>query len=93
MLLDCLIRLGRDDTEPINRDLGTVAQDYAGLSLNKSDPYRLRYGELIGLSAEAWTETEVGFWTYAAGDVIATLQVAKRQRSIARAVTNCLRCQ
>ena len=82
MLLDCLIRLGRDDTEPINRDLGTVAQDYAGLSLNKSDPYRLRYGELIGLSAEAWTETEVGFWTYAAGDVIATLQVAKRQFQI-----------
>ena len=84
MLSDQLIRLGRIDAEPINRDLGAVASDYCpGVQLNKSDPYRLRYGELIGLPASAWADTELGFWTYAACDPIATLLVAQRQFAIA----------
>jgi len=85
MLLDCLIRLGRIDAEPINRDLGTVAAEYCpGVQLDKSDPYRLRYGELIGLAVTAWPDVEQGFWTYAACDPIATLKVAQRQFQIAQ---------
>jgi DNA polymerase I-like protein with 3'-5' exonuclease and polymerase domains len=84
MLLDCLIRLGQTDAEPINRDLGTVAAQYCGLKLDKQDPYRLRYGELIEPSAFAWRNVEPGFWKYAAKDPIATLQVAQRQFQISQ---------
>ena len=78
MLLDQLIRLAQIDTEPINRDLATVAAEYCpGVHLDKADPYRLRYGELIGLPAEAWEDMEPGFWQYAARDPIATLMVAQ----------------
>jgi hypothetical protein len=84
MLLDSLIRLARTDEEPINRDLGTVSFEYCGLRLNKDDPYRLRYGELIDMPATEWPDTELGFWTYAAADPIATLQLAQRQCAISR---------
>jgi hypothetical protein len=84
MLLDALIRLGRIDAEPRNRDLGTVAAHYCpGILLNKSDPFRLRYSELIGLSVADWSRTEPGFWNYAAADPVATLLVAQRQFQIA----------
>jgi hypothetical protein len=75
MLLDCLIRLARTDAEPTNRDLGTVAAEYCGLKIDKSDPYRMRYGELIGIPSAAWRTTDPGFWAYAVKDPIATLQV------------------
>ena len=84
MLLDMLIRLGRIDAEPISRNLAVVAAEFCGLELNKADPYRLRYGELIGLSAADWCNTEQGFWTYAAKDPIATLKVAQQQFQIAQ---------
>ncbi len=63
--------------------MGTVAAEYCGLKLNKNDPFRLRYAELIGLPTAAWRNTELGFWTYAACDPIATLRVARRQFQIA----------
>jgi len=88
MLLDCLIRLAQTDAEPINRDLGTIAAEYCGLQIDKQDPYRLRYGELIGLPAFAWRNTDPGFWHYAAKDPIATLQVAQRQFQIAQELIN-----
>jgi hypothetical protein len=34
MILDCLIRLAKDDAEPINRDLGTVAAEYCKLKID-----------------------------------------------------------
>ena len=79
MILDCLLRLAESDAEPINRDLGTVAAEYCGLKIDKQDPFRLRYGELLDMSATAWQNTDPGFWKYAAKDPIATLQVAQRQ--------------
>lgn len=83
MLLDNLIGLARTDEEPISRDLATIAAEYCpGLLLDKDDPYRLRYGELIGLPAAAWPSTEPGFWQYAACDPVATLKIAQRQISI-----------
>ena len=83
MLGDALIRLAKIDSEPINRDLGKVAAEYCGLQIDKADPFRLRYGELIGLPAAAWPDTQPGFWTYAACDPIATLQVCQAQARIA----------
>src|SRR5439155_251509 len=48
MVLDMLIRLARDDAYPVPRDLAAVAQSAAGLSIRKDDPYRMRYGEIVG---------------------------------------------
>jgi DNA polymerase family A len=84
MLLDCLIRLAQSDAEPINRDLGTVAAEYCRLEIDKQDPFRTRYGELVDLPASAWKDTDPGFWQYAAKDSIATLQIAQRQFQIAQ---------
>ena len=70
MLLDQLVRLGRDDTSPRDRDLGAVAAEHAGLELDKADPYRLRYAEFIG---QDWGCVDRGFFDYAIKDPIATL--------------------
>ena len=53
-----------------------------GIELDKSDPYRLRYAELIGLPASAWEQTPAGFWSYAAADPVATLLVALSTRHV-----------
>jgi DNA polymerase I-like protein with 3'-5' exonuclease and polymerase domains len=77
MLLDGLLRLARDDSFPRLRDLGTLAQEYAGLAIDKSDPYRMRYGELIG---KDWSGVEQGFFSYAISDAIATWHVYMKLR-------------
>jgi hypothetical protein len=69
MLLDMLVRLARDDTYPNPRDLGVVAREYAGLEVRKEDPYRTRYGEIIG---QDWGTVEEGFFEYGIKDAIAT---------------------
>jgi hypothetical protein len=69
MLLDMLVRLARDDSYPDPRDLATVAKHYADLSIAKDDPYRLRYGEIIGAN---WDAVEEEFFTYAIKDAIVT---------------------
>jgi hypothetical protein len=70
MLLDELIRLARTDAYPRQRDLAEVVREYAGLEIDKTDPYRLRYAELIGRD---WATVERGFFEYAVKDPIATL--------------------
>ncbi len=70
MHLDGLIRLGRTDADPKFRDLAAVAGEYAGLPLDKQDPYRSRYAEIIGSD---WATVERGFFEYAIKDPIATL--------------------
>src|SRR5262249_14218409 len=57
MLLDMLLRLARDDTFPRPRDLAVVAGEYAGLVVDKADPYRKRYGEILGRD---WAGVEEG---------------------------------
>jgi hypothetical protein len=81
MLLDMLVRLG-DGSRKIDRlyvrDLGKVAWQYAARLIDKEDPYRLRYGELLGLdwhNPEALNAVDPGFWQYACNDAIATYQV------------------
>ena len=81
LLLDELIRLGRDGSTPFPRNLAVVAEEYAGVTdLNKNDPYRQRYGEIIG---QDWRTVDSGFFTYAACDPIATLLTYRQQVVVA----------
>src|SRR5262249_33767316 len=84
MLLDVLLRLARDDVYPTPRDLGTVAREYAGLSIDKDDPCRTRYGEILGAD---WAGLEEGFVEYAIKDAIATRRtyLAIRRQALALA--------
>lgn len=69
MILDALIRLGKDDSYPQNRNLGILAKAYLGLLVDKDDPYRLRYAELLD---RPWELADRGFFTYAIKDAIVT---------------------
>jgi hypothetical protein len=69
MLLDALVRLARDDSYPKMRDLAVVAKLYAGMEISKDDPFRTRYGEIIGMD---WETVEDGFFSYAVKDAIVT---------------------
>src|SRR5262249_58246052 len=69
MLLDMLVRLARDDSYPNMRDVAVVTRDYAALAISKDDPYRRRYGEIIG---QDWGKVEKGFFDYAIRDAIVT---------------------
>jgi hypothetical protein len=84
LLLDQLLPLARDDARPVPRDLATVALEHAGLVIDKSDPYRLRYGEIIGVD---WAQVEPGFFDYAIKDAIATLptylEIRRRAQTLA----------
>jgi hypothetical protein len=70
MLLDMLVRLARDDSFPEMRNLARVAKEYAGLEVDKADPYRLRYGEII---AKDWSAVDPGFFEYGARDAAVSL--------------------
>jgi hypothetical protein len=69
MLLDALVRLAKDDTFPQSRPLNVVAREYAGLDVDKDDPHRLRFAEIIGTD---WSTVEDGFFSYAIADAIVT---------------------
>ena len=85
MLLDELVRLAVDGTTPIPRNLAQVAQDWAGISdLNKDDPYRKRYGEIIG---KPWGSVEGEFFEYAAKDPLATFLAYCELKARATALT------
>src|SRR5262249_43495901 len=78
MLLDMLVRLAESDEEPVGRNLGELAQEYAGFVIDKEDPYRKRYGEIIG---QNWDMVEEGFFQYGAKDAAATLTVYPQVRN------------
>jgi DNA adenine methylase len=69
MILDMLVRLAKDDSYPDPHDLAVVAKKYAGLDISKTDPYRMRYGEIIG---KDWAEVDEGFFAYGVKDAIVT---------------------
>jgi DNA polymerase I-like protein with 3'-5' exonuclease and polymerase domains len=69
MLLDMLVDLGKTDSFPRPRNLAVVSNHYTGLSIDKSDPFRLRYGEIIG---KDWGSVDPGFFSYAIKDAIVT---------------------
>ncbi|MEQ8667536.1 MAG: DNA polymerase [Pirellulales bacterium] len=84
MILDMLLQLGTGEYRsfagrsgsseqkvyPVN--LAVLAAEYTTLELNKEDPYRLRFGELIGLPHSQLQEADPGFFEYAVLDVAAT---------------------
>jgi DNA polymerase I-like protein with 3'-5' exonuclease and polymerase domains len=80
MILDALIRLARDDSYPNPRDLGTLSKLYLGVVIDKDDPFRLRYSELLDRS---WDSVDVGFFRYAIKDAIATRKLWDVLRRIA----------
>jgi hypothetical protein len=80
MLLDELIRLGKSDEYPRHRNLAEVAREYADLEVDKNNPYRLKYGEIIG---QDWTTVERGFFEYAIKDPIVTLAAFEAMHPIA----------
>jgi hypothetical protein len=61
-----------DDTKIYPGNLAEVAADYTTLRIRKDDPYRERFGELIGLSEEDWAHVDPGFFEYAIRDAVAT---------------------
>jgi hypothetical protein len=63
---------GKDDTRIYPGNLAEVAADYTVLRITKDDPYRLRYGELIGLDERQWAGVEQGFFEYAVRDAVVT---------------------
>jgi hypothetical protein len=75
MLLDMLIELARSGAETKRRDLAAVGRQYARLEISKDDPYRLRYGEIIGRD---WDELEEGFFAYAIKDAIVTFHAYRK---------------
>jgi DNA polymerase I-like protein with 3'-5' exonuclease and polymerase domains len=81
MLLDQLVRLARGRF-PKRRNLEVLAARYANiLDLDKDDPYRLHYGEIIG---QDWRTVDRGFWSYAAKDPVATYHVYQELRKTAQ---------
>jgi len=81
MILDQLIGLAEADTYPRPRNLGQVAKQWARMELNKDDPFRLRYAELL---RKDWSSAEEGFFTYAAKDAEATVRSWQNMKKAAR---------
>jgi hypothetical protein len=52
--------------------LADVAADYTSLRVNKADPHRERFGELVGLGERDWAGVDPGFFAYAARDAFVT---------------------
>jgi hypothetical protein len=99
MILDMLLQLGtgvyRRGVKPNSEEakiyptsLGVLAKDWGVGDVDKASPYRLRFGELLGLTrAEMDGHPEAaGFYDYALGDVVATFRIYQKQRAAAVAL-------
>lgn len=86
MILDMLIQLAngqyrhvpsaraksREERKVYQGNLGDVLRDYTTLQIEKEDPYRWRFGELLGLEIEQFADADEGFFQYAIADAAAT---------------------
>lgn len=88
MVLDMLVRIARGEGAKGGaedgiwaRNLDEVAQSYAKIAVNKEDPYRMRYAEILGKPFEE--VTDVGFFDYAIKDAIATARTYNAMRAVA----------
>jgi DNA polymerase I-like protein with 3'-5' exonuclease and polymerase domains len=81
MLLDMLISLAESDAYPRPRNLGQVAKQWAGMDLDKSDPFRTRFSELIGAD---WGQVDPGFFEYAVRDAEATVRSWRTMKTAAK---------
>lgn len=80
LLLDRLIRLGRTDELSRYSDLGMLSETYLKIAIDKNDPYRLRYSELLD---QPWEQADPGFFAYAIKDAIVTRKLWDVLTSIA----------
>jgi len=86
LILDQLISLATQGPRRLpRRNLAVVAKQECKLELDKEDPYRVRYGELIDFGFDHG-HTEPGFWEYAIKDSIVTAQVYRRQFQKAKGI-------
>lgn len=81
MLLDMLISLAESDAYPRPRNLGQVAKQWAGMELDKSDPFRTRFSELLEAD---WGQVDPGFFEYAVRDAEATVRSWHSMKTAAR---------
>jgi hypothetical protein len=104
LCLDLLLQLGTggfrgaagarnaDDTKIYPVGLGVLSEELGAGEIDKGDAYRLRFGELLGLSeAEINAHPEVkGFMGYALPDAIVTYRCYQKLRQ--KAITLMQRC-
>lgn len=69
MLLDMLYRLALNDNFPVMRNLGEASKYYANMTIDKEDPYRVRYEEILNKDLMS---VPIGFLEYAIKDTIVT---------------------
>ena len=74
--LDALYQMARYDLPPKPRSLAVVAQEYAGITVDKEDVHRLRYHEIQGQRLQ--DVEDHGFLDYAVVDAIATYLTMSR---------------
>jgi hypothetical protein len=98
MVLDMLLQLGtgnyrfmasnKEDAKIYPTNLGVLAKEWEIGDVNKSDEYRLRFGELLGLTQEEINKHPEAdnFFSYALKDVIVTYLVYQKQRQAALAI-------
>lgn len=79
-IMDYLVRLAKGEGETYAdeeafrfRNLGEVAHAYAGVAVDKTDPYRMRYGEIKDKKFK--DVSDKGFFEYAALDAFAQAKV------------------
>lgn len=85
MYLDMLVHLARGGQGGKPRSLDKLAAEWAGVpGLDKDNPYRMRFGEIIG---KAWEEVDFGFFDYAAPDAVATALIYGPLRRAARDIS------
>jgi hypothetical protein len=92
MLLDVLVRLAEGRLEKAKgsgkewippRNLADVAAEYTALRVAKDDPFRTRYGEILGRD---WTQVEEGFFAYAIKDPVVTLRAYLNLTDVAQRI-------
>lgn len=64
---------GEESVYPAN--LAALAAEYLGYELDKEDPYRTRFGELIELTTDEWARVDQGFFAYAIADAATVRQL------------------
>lgn len=82
MLLAGLVSLAEEDDD-LMQSLADVAKNYCGYELDKSDPFRTRYGETIGVD---WSELDRGFFDYAISDAVAAYHAYCKLTAVAKRI-------
>jgi hypothetical protein len=68
-------RKAKEDSKVYPGNLAEVAADYTTLRVTKDDPFRERFGELVGLDVGAWRGVDPGFFQYAVRDAFTTYRL------------------